>query len=140
MKDTKTYNYAIWRRKTSSAIIKLYTWWKWIVNVIKKEQTISLNDYFWWVNYLIENALYPFYIIWENYLKSFDIEIIVKWWGIRWQSDAIRLGLTRSLVEFNSEFRLSLKPHWLLKRDSRKKERMKPWLKKARKSPQWSKR
>jgi len=44
------------------------------------------------------------------------------------------------LVEFNPDYRATLKPYGLLKRDPREKERKKPGKKKARKSPQWSKR
>jgi small subunit ribosomal protein S9 len=56
------------------------------------------------------------------------------------QAEALRLGLARALVLYNEEYRLTLKPHGLLKRDPRIKERKKPGLKKARKSAQWSKR
>ena len=56
------------------------------------------------------------------------------------QAEAIRLGFSRALVIGNEDNRLTLKPHGLLKRDPRIKERKKPGLKKARKSPQWSKR
>jgi small subunit ribosomal protein S9 len=50
------------------------------------------------------------------------------------------LGLSRALVKFNGEFQRSLKDLDYLKRDPRQKERKKPGKKKARKSPQWSKR
>jgi small subunit ribosomal protein S9 len=44
------------------------------------------------------------------------------------------------LIDYNPEWRLTLKPYGLLKRDPRIKERKKPGLKKARKAPTWSKR
>ena len=56
------------------------------------------------------------------------------------QAEALRLGFARAMVIEKEENRLTLKPHGLLKRDPRIKERKKPGLKKARKSPQWSKR
>lgn len=56
------------------------------------------------------------------------------------QAEAIRLAFARALVAYNEANRLQLKPYGLLKRDPRIKERKKPGLKKARKSPQWSKR
>jgi small subunit ribosomal protein S9 len=59
---------------------------------------------------------------------------------LRGQAEAIRLAISRALVEFNPEYRLVIKPYGLLKRDPREKERKKPGLRKARKSPQWSKR
>jgi small subunit ribosomal protein S9 len=59
---------------------------------------------------------------------------------LRGQAEAIRLAISRALVEFNADYRPTLKPYGLLKRDPREKERKKPGLRKARKSPQWSKR
>jgi len=56
------------------------------------------------------------------------------------QADAIRLAFSRALIKSKEEWRLTLKPQGLLKRDPRIKERKKPGLKKARKAPQWSKR
>lgn len=60
--------------------------------------------------------------------------------GINAQAEAIRLGTARALVESDKELRLVLKPAGYLKRDPRVVERKKFGLKKARKSPQWSKR
>ena len=76
----------------------------------------------------------------ELNLNKFDAEIKIVGWGIAGQSDAIRLAFSRALVEWNSDLRPTLKPHGLLKRDPRVKERKKPGLKKARKAPTWSKR
>lgn len=138
--QTKKYNYAIGRRKTSSAVVKLYPSGKWNLNIIKDGKSIPLKEYFWWNTYLAEDAMYPLYVLGQDFMKKYDADIVVRWGGIRGQAESIRLWLTRALVELNSEFRLTLKPFGLLKRDPRKKERMKPGLKKARKSPQWSKR
>jgi small subunit ribosomal protein S9 len=73
-------------------------------------------------------------------LKKFDAEITITGGGIAGQSDAIRLGFARALILHDADFRLTLKPYGLLKRDPRVKERKKPGLKKARKGPTWSKR
>ena len=75
----------------------------------------------------------------EN-LKSFDITVNVYGGGISGQAGAIRHGITRALLEVNKEYRLVLKAAGLITRDSRVKERKKPGLRKARKSPQFSKR
>lgn len=56
------------------------------------------------------------------------------------QSEALKLAFARALIQINPEFRLQLKPLGLLKRDPRRKERKKPGLRGARRSPQWSKR
>jgi small subunit ribosomal protein S9 len=75
----------------------------------------------------------------EN-LKTFDISVNVYGGGISGQAGAIRHGITRALLEVNKEYRLVLKAAGLITRDSRVKERKKPGLRKARKSPQFSKR
>jgi small subunit ribosomal protein S9 len=56
------------------------------------------------------------------------------------QSESLKLAFARALIQINPEFRLQLKPFGLLKRDPRRKERKKPGLRGARRSPQWSKR
>ncbi len=60
--------------------------------------------------------------------------------GIHSQSEALRHGIARALVENTGEMRKDLKKAGYLKRDPRAKERRKFGLKKARKAPQWSKR
>ena len=56
------------------------------------------------------------------------------------QAGAIRLGIARGLVKFDENLKPALKKAGFLERDARVKERKKPGLKKARKSPQFSKR
>lgn len=70
----------------------------------------------------------------------FDITVLVKGGGVHGQADAIRLGIARGLVEFNPEFRSTLKKVGFLSRDARVRERKKFGHKSARRSPQWSKR
>jgi small subunit ribosomal protein S9 len=60
--------------------------------------------------------------------------------GIAAQSEALRHGIARALTVYDAELRGKLKKAGYLKRDPRAKERRKFGLKKARKSPQWSKR
>lgn len=72
--------------------------------------------------------------------KDFDVKITVHGGGIKGQAEAIRLGVTRALVDHNAEVKPELKKHDLLTRDPRRVERKKPGLKKARKSEQFSKR
>jgi small subunit ribosomal protein S9 len=71
---------------------------------------------------------------------KFKILAKIKGGGIHSQAEALRHGISRALIKFNSEFRKSLKKEGFLTRDSRMKERRKFGLKKARKAPQWSKR
>ena len=72
---------------------------------------------------------------------KYDVICTVKGGGFTGQAGAIRHGISRALLEVNSdEFRPSLKSNGFLTRDSRMKERKKYGLKKARKAPQFSKR
>ncbi|MFA5841038.1 MAG: 30S ribosomal protein S9 [Candidatus Paceibacterota bacterium] len=68
------------------------------------------------------------------------VEVHVSGGGIHSQSEAIRHGLSRALIESDITLRGGLKTLGFLKRDPRAKERRKFGLKKARKAPQWSKR
>lgn len=72
--------------------------------------------------------------------KNFDITVNVKGGGIKGQVEAVRLGISRALVEFNPEFRAVIKPEGFLKRDPRSVERKKYGLMKARKQTQYRKR
>lgn len=60
--------------------------------------------------------------------------------GTHSQAEAVRHGIARILVAMNAEWRAVLKTHGMLRRDDRMKERKKPGLRRARRSPQWSKR
>ncbi len=71
---------------------------------------------------------------------KFKITAVIKGGGLSAQADALRHGISRALIEYDAELRGRLKKAGLLKRDPRAKERRKFGLKKARKSPQWSKR
>ncbi|MFZ2151033.1 MAG: 30S ribosomal protein S9 [Candidatus Absconditicoccaceae bacterium] len=137
----KEYNRALGRRKETTAVVKLFS--KGSGNFIVKKpggKEMPLKEYFGGNHYLYENAIKPFEILGKDKLNQFDGEIKIAGGGISGQADAIRLGFSRALIDWNSEFRLTLKPYGLLKRDPRIKERKKPGLKKARKSPTWSKR
>ena len=71
---------------------------------------------------------------------SYDVRVKVQGGGYAGQAGAVRHGIARALLEVDPDFRGPLKAAGLLTRDSRIKERMKPGRKKARKSPQFSKR
>ena len=82
-----------------------------------------------------------------NNLETFDIECNVSGGGFSGQTGAIRLGITRALMEYDKEneknedsYRKVLKKAGMVTRDSRTKERKKPGLKAARRAPQFSKR
>ncbi|MGX7348116.1 30S ribosomal protein S9 [Aerococcus vaginalis] len=71
---------------------------------------------------------------------QYDAYINVNGGGFTGQSGAARHGIARALLEVDPDFRKPLKSAGLLTRDPREKERRKPGRKKARKSPQFSKR
>ncbi|MEK7615026.1 MAG: 30S ribosomal protein S9 [Patescibacteria group bacterium] len=72
--------------------------------------------------------------------EMFDVTVKVTGGGVHGQADSIRLGVARALIDFNPEFRSSLKKIGFLSRDARIRERKKPGKKSARRSGQWSKR
>lgn len=71
---------------------------------------------------------------------KFDVRANVNGGGLTGQAGAIRLGITRALMEVNEDLRKVLKPAGLVTRDPRVKERYKYGLKKARRASQFSKR
>ena len=73
-------------------------------------------------------------------VEATNITVTVKGGGYSAQADAVRHGISKALVEYDKEFRLILKPQGLLTRDSRTVERKKFGRRKARRSPQFSKR
>ncbi|NLB85112.1 MAG: 30S ribosomal protein S9 [Acholeplasmataceae bacterium] len=71
---------------------------------------------------------------------KYDIRVNVNGGGKTGQAGAIRLGITRALLEIDPELRKILKPAGMITRDPRAKERKKYGLRKARRAPQFSKR
>ena len=71
---------------------------------------------------------------------NFDIKATVIGGGISGQAGAIRLGLTRALMEYDEELRKPLRAAGYVTRDAREVERKKVGLHKARKATQYSKR
>lgn len=73
-------------------------------------------------------------------LNTFDIKITVRGGGNNGQAGAIRHGISRALVEYDSELKSELRKAGFITRDARAVERKKVGLHKARKRPQFSKR
>ncbi len=73
-------------------------------------------------------------------LGKFDVSIIIRGGGFSSQEEAISLAIARALIEYDETLKSTLRKAGLVTRDPREKERKKPGLKRARKSPQWSKR
>lgn len=130
---TKRYVEAIGRRKTATARVRLTPATKHSFLVNDKEgheyfQTAELKAI---MHGAFENTKIE---------QHYEVSAHVTGSGIHSQAEAIRHGISRALVEIDAEMRGELKKLGFLKRDPRAKERRKFGLKKARKSPQWSKR
>jgi small subunit ribosomal protein S9 len=106
----------------------------------KGKITINGKDYkeFFPLEYLQNKVELPLKT--SDSLERFDIEVNVFGGGIKGQSEAISLAISRALIIDNPEKRPELKKAKLLRRDARKVERKKTGLRKARKQEQFSKR
>ena len=72
--------------------------------------------------------------------EKFDITVSVRGGGSFGQAGAIRHGITRALMDYDSELKPTLRKAGFVTRDAREVERKKVGLRKARKKPQFSKR
>ena len=130
--DFKDSKYATGRRKTSIAKI----WLK------KGSGKIYVNGKNYDEYFLRDNhkmiLLRPFEII--NQTSSFDVRCNVKGGGHTGQVGAMVLGISKALIQFDSELKSTLKKEKLTTRDSRAVERKKYGRMKARRSYQFSKR
>lgn len=124
---------ALGRRKTAIARVKLVKNGKGKITVNGR----SYEAYFttFEMRKAVESALAT-----SGQATAVDIEAQVKGGGVHAQSEAVRLGISRALIGLNQTYRKTLKKMGFLTRDPRAKERKKPGLKRARRSPQWSKR
>ncbi|MEX0933459.1 MAG: 30S ribosomal protein S9 [Candidatus Paceibacterota bacterium] len=127
------YIEAVGRRKRAVARVRMTPASKneIVVNGKKLEEAFTITD-------LQKDVLSPLRV--QGVVETYSISAKVSGGGIASQAEAIRLGISRILVETDANLRSVLKKEGYLKRDPRKKERKKFGLRKARKAPQWSKR
>ena len=132
VKKNKGNLYATGKRKNSIAKVWLIPNGNGEIKVNKK----NLNKYFSrsLLNMIIKK---PFETINNN---NFSVNVSVKGGGLSGQADAIKLAISKALVNYDSKFRGALKKEGLLTRDSRVVERKKYGRRKARRSFQFSKR
>ena len=131
----EVYFYAVGRRKTATAQVRLY--------VDKKVEAIDVvvneregSEYF--PTTQLQNIfMAPLTILGA---QGFRVSLLVRGGGVHGQADAARLAIARAHVKLDAGNRALLKANGLLVRDAREVERKKPGLKKARRAPQWSKR
>jgi small subunit ribosomal protein S9 len=131
--ESKKYIEAIGRRKTSIARVRLTESAKMSYAINDRE----LANYFPTAE-LQRVATEAFTAL--KMTGKFKISAHINGGGMSSQAEALRLGISRGLIEWDKELRGKLKKEGFLKRDPRAKERRKFGLKKARKAPQWSKR
>ena len=120
------------RRKTSVARVRIYDG--------TGEYTLNgrtMDDYFTDPE-LRRRAHEAFKVV--DLEGRYDINATLHGGGTTGQSDALRLGIARALIEVEPELRSALKKEGMLTRDSRKVERKKYGLRKARRAPQFTKR
>ncbi len=131
--NKRPYFYGTGRRKKSVARVRLY---QGTGNVTINDR--SMDDYFG-LETLKLIVRQPLEL--TGLTEKFDIECRVAGGGVTGQAGAIRHGVARALLQYNSEeLRSELKKAGFLTRDPRMKERKKYGLKGARRAPQFSKR
>lgn len=130
---TKEYTRTLGRRKTATAVVKL-------TPASKNSYKINGKDIeVYFPTKEMQKIVYDAMAL-AGAGHKFEIVITAKGGGIHAQAESVRLGIARALSEIDGELRIPLKKAKMLKRDPRQVERKKFGLKKARKSPQWSKR
>lgn len=133
IKVKRDYIYAVGRRKTSVARVRLYNNGEGDITINNKKYD-QYFPYFEWKE-IVTSPLNA-----TGMMKNFNFTIRVKGGGIKSQAGAVRSGITRALLKINANLRKTLKPLGYITIDSRQKERKKPGLKRARRAPQWQKR
>jgi small subunit ribosomal protein S9 len=123
---------AVGRRKTAVARVRITPGTgKIVVN------GRAFDDYFK-TQALQNTVLSAFEVV--NQVNQFDVKVTADGGGVQGQAGALRLAVSRALLESNPEFRATLKAEGFLRRDPRMKERKKPGQPGARKRFQFSKR
>ncbi|MGC9359254.1 MAG: 30S ribosomal protein S9 [Anaerolineae bacterium] len=126
------YYYGTGRRKTATARVRLYPGkGDCIVNGNPAEEYFSREGD-------MATALSPLQL--TGLQDRFMVSVVVAGGGLTGQTEAIRHGVARALLEADPDLRPQLKRAGFLTRDPRVKERKKAGLKRARKAPQYTKR
>lgn len=137
----QTKYYGLGRRKSSVAKVYLIPG-SGQLKIVKKFNgkvlsTHAANDYFL-NDFLIKDLTQPLKL--TEHTNKFDVEAQVIGGGFSGQAGAIRLGVTRALISYDSQLKSKLKSAKLTTRDPRCKERKKFGKYGARRSPQFTKR
>jgi small subunit ribosomal protein S9 len=126
-----TYTEAVGRRKTATARVRIMP---------AKNSTMTVNgkpaENYFPLSSMVKTAFSPITLMGAAYAVTAKVQ----GGGHKSQAEAVRLGISRAMIEIVPEQRKDLKVRGFLKRDPRAKERKKFGLKGARRAPQWSKR
>ncbi len=126
------YTYAVGRRKTSVANVRLFSG--------SEKTTVNHKDilvYFGNQSF-VDEAFKPLEL--TGLTGQMYAYVNISGGGKHSQAQAVAHGVATAIALGNPDFRKVLKKNGLLTRDSRMKERKKPGLKRARRGPQWAKR
>jgi small subunit ribosomal protein S9 len=126
------YFYGLGRRKEATARVRLY-----VGQGNSTANGKTLDEYFGDAN-MVNEAYAPLKLV--GVMDKYHISATLAGGGKSSQAEAIRLGISRALVEIDEANKTTLRKVGYLTRDPREKERKKPGLKRARKAPQFSKR
>ena len=131
MATKNIYTEAVGRRKTATARVRI---------TAAKSSSMIVNDKtaqeYFPLEQMVKTAFAPIQLLGASYA----VTVRVSGGGHKAQAEAVRLGISRAMIELVPEQRKDLKIRGFLKRDPRAKERKKFGLKAARRAPQWSKR
>ncbi len=128
----ETYTYALGKKKSASAQVRLFEGkGECLANGKPLGEYITRKD-------LFTKIFAPLKLCKLDETTYFTVQVTGSW--VSSQSHAIAHGLAQALAKKDPGHRVLLKSAGMLTRDARKVERKKPGLKKARKSPSWSKR
>ena len=130
----KPYFYGTGRRKSSVARVRIFPEGSGKITINNR----TIDNYFGLdtLKFIVRQPLAL-----TGLTEKFDIECRVAGGGVTGQAGAIRHGIARALLQYDSEaLRPALKKAGFLTRDPRMKERKKYGLKGARRAPQFSKR
>lgn len=133
MADAKNYYYALGRRKSATAQVRLMPG-KGNITI----NGVSAEAYLAESKTLLTELQKPFTTL--EHVNKYDVSATVKGGGHVGQVDAIRLAISKALVLFDENLKGTLKKADLLSRDPRERERKKFGLKGARKQRQFTKR
>jgi small subunit ribosomal protein S9 len=132
MADVQFYE-GVGRRKASTARARLYVGGSGKISVNDKEAAVFFSRQ---EDLFAANA--PLALTGAN--ARYNASVHVSGGGVTGQAEAVRMAISRALLEIDPEYRSQLKAAGYLTRDPREKERKKPGLKRARKAPTYTKR